>query len=371
MACDPDRAAGPSGLQRGAFLSGADAAAAARGAVDRAASRKKPCRRRPRSGSCARGIGDRPLPILTGLGALYAPFDLEAGLRRLQHRLCLSEVLLAMVAAARAGDWHARSRPLRAIRRAHRLRAAAGRGVPKRDSAAARSDRLGPGAPSGCDDLAAAARQLDDAPGADAAWHRHHAPDSGAGRATVCSGDALAWPTPPSRRRRGIGDPARRVHRRPHAPHRDPAPGAVPVLLYVLNYMDRVNISYAALQMTGDLGFSNTVFGFGAGIFFIGYFLSPDPRARCSPRCGAREVHHAQPGRLGSARHAWPVRQTPHSSSTGSASSSASPQAGFFPGVIVYLTHWYRYAGPRQGRGHLHGRHSDLQHDRARRIAAA
>jgi hypothetical protein len=37
-------------------------------------------------------------------------------------------------------------------------------------------------------------------------------------------------------------------------------------LLYVLNYMDRVNISYAALQMTGDLGFSNAVFGFGAGV---------------------------------------------------------------------------------------------------------
>ncbi len=36
-------------------------------------------------------------------------------------------------------------------------------------------------------------------------------------------------------------------------------------ILYVLNYMDRVNVSYAALDMTGDLGFSNAVFGFGAG----------------------------------------------------------------------------------------------------------
>src|SRR3984893_19542437 len=49
------------------------------------------------------------------------------------------------------------------------------------------------------------------------------------------------------------------------------------VVLYVLNYIDRVNISFAALQMTGDLGFSNAVFGFGAGIFFIGYFLLQIP----------------------------------------------------------------------------------------------
>src|SRR3954463_9872659 len=50
-------------------------------------------------------------------------------------------------------------------------------------------------------------------------------------------------------------------------------------VLYVLNYLDRVNISYAALQMTGDLHFSNSVFGFGAGIFFIGYFLFQVPSA--------------------------------------------------------------------------------------------
>ena len=59
-------------------------------------------------------------------------------------------------------------------------------------------------------------------------------------------------------------------------------------VLYVFNYLNRVNVGYAALQMRGDLGFSNTVFGFGAGIFFIGYScgrFSP----RWSPSCGARE----------------------------------------------------------------------------------
>src|SRR5690606_23633086 len=43
------------------------------------------------------------------------------------------------------------------------------------------------------------------------------------------------------------------------------------LLLYVVAWLDRVNIGFAALQMNADLGFSATVFGFGAGIFFIGY----------------------------------------------------------------------------------------------------
>ena len=55
--------------------------------------------------------------------------------------------------------------------------------------------------------------------------------------------------------------------------------------LYVLNYMDRVNISYAALQMTGDLHLSNAVFGFGAGLFSSATSCSRSP-ARCSPKRG-------------------------------------------------------------------------------------
>src|SRR5262249_61264662 len=48
-------------------------------------------------------------------------------------------------------------------------------------------------------------------------------------------------------------------------------------VLYILNYLDRVNVSFASLQMTGELHFSNSVFGFGAGIFFVGYFLLQVP----------------------------------------------------------------------------------------------
>ena len=59
-------------------------------------------------------------------------------------------------------------------------------------------------------------------------------------------------------------------------------------VLYVFNYMNRVNVGYAALQMTGDLGFSNTVFGFGAGIFFIGYFLLQIPSTLLTEMWSAR-----------------------------------------------------------------------------------
>ena len=61
-------------------------------------------------------------------------------------------------------------------------------------------------------------------------------------------------------------------------------------VLYIFNYINRVNIGYAALQMTGDLGFSNAVFGFGAGIFFIGYFLLQIPVDAADRSCGARGI---------------------------------------------------------------------------------
>ena len=48
-------------------------------------------------------------------------------------------------------------------------------------------------------------------------------------------------------------------------------------LLYIIAYLDRVNVGYAALGMTNDLGFSPEVYGFGAGVFFVGYFLLEIP----------------------------------------------------------------------------------------------
>ncbi len=113
-------------------------------------------------------------------------------------------------------------------------------------------------------------------------------------------------------------------------------------LLYVFNYLNRVNVGYAALQMRGDLGFSNTVFGFGAGIFFIGYFLLQIPSTLLTELWSARlfialslvvwGALAALCGLIDTAQEFYWVRFF-----------LGVAQAGFFPGVIVYLTHWFRY----------------------------
>ena len=113
-------------------------------------------------------------------------------------------------------------------------------------------------------------------------------------------------------------------------------------VLYILNYLDRVNVSFASLQMTGELHFSNSVFGFGAGIFFIGYFLLQVPAAMLVETWSARTF-------IGVSLIVWGALAT----TTGFISNAQQfywirfllgvAEAGFFPGVIVYLTHWYRY----------------------------
>jgi len=59
-------------------------------------------------------------------------------------------------------------------------------------------------------------------------------------------------------------------------------------VLYVIAFLDRMNIGAAALQMPADLGFSPSVIGFGAGIFFLGYFLLEIPGALIVERWSAR-----------------------------------------------------------------------------------
>jgi ACS family tartrate transporter-like MFS transporter len=112
-------------------------------------------------------------------------------------------------------------------------------------------------------------------------------------------------------------------------------------LLYVFNYMNRVNVGFASLQMTSDLGFSNTVFGLGAGIFFIGYFLLQIPSTLLTEMWSARNFITlslivwgglaALCGLINTAEQFYWVRFL-----------LGIAQAGFFPGVIVYLTHWFR-----------------------------
>ena len=64
----------------------------------------------------------------------------------------------------------------------------------------------------------------------------------------------------------------------------------IPILLtaYILAYLDRVNIGFAKLQMLNDLHFNETIYGLGAGVFFIGYFLFEVPSNLIMSRVGAR-----------------------------------------------------------------------------------
>ncbi len=113
-------------------------------------------------------------------------------------------------------------------------------------------------------------------------------------------------------------------------------------LLYVIAFLDRMNVGAAALQMPHDLGFSEGVIGFGAGIFFLGYFLLEIPGALIVERWSARRwiarimiswgLVTVFMAFIHTARQFYLVRFL-----------VGAAEAGFFPGVIVYLTHWFRY----------------------------
>jgi MFS family permease len=111
-------------------------------------------------------------------------------------------------------------------------------------------------------------------------------------------------------------------------------------LCYILAYLDRVNVGFARLQMQADLGFSDTVYGIGAGMFFIGYFFFEVPSNLLMRRVGAR---------LWIARImiVWGVISSASMFTSSRESFYAIrfllgvAEAGFFPGIIWYLTQWY------------------------------
>jgi D-galactonate transporter len=112
------------------------------------------------------------------------------------------------------------------------------------------------------------------------------------------------------------------------------------MLCYIVAYLDRVNVGFAKLQMLSDLKFSETVYGLGAGVFFIGYFLFEVPSNVILHRVGAR---------------VWIARiMITWALISGAFMFVSSPvtfyvmrfllgiaEAGFFPGIILYLTYWY------------------------------
>lgn len=111
-------------------------------------------------------------------------------------------------------------------------------------------------------------------------------------------------------------------------------------ICYIFCFIDRVNVGFAILQMKGDLGFSEAVYGLGAGIFFIGYFIFEIPSNLLLEKIGPRIW-------IGRIMVTWGVV----SSMTMLVGSPESfyfcrfllgvMEAGFFPGIILYLTYWY------------------------------
>ena len=109
---------------------------------------------------------------------------------------------------------------------------------------------------------------------------------------------------------------------------------------YVLAYVDRVNVGFAKLEMQQALGMSDAVYGMGAGIFFIGYFLFEVPANVMLQKIGARRW-------IGPIMMAWGVVSACTLFAKGAGSFYALRfllglvECGFFPGVILYLTYWY------------------------------
>ena len=111
-------------------------------------------------------------------------------------------------------------------------------------------------------------------------------------------------------------------------------------LLYFIAFIDCVNIGFAALTMNKDLGFSSAVFGFGAGIFFFGYFLFEVPSNIILDKVGARIWIARVMITWGIISGAFAFVQGEYSFYTLRFLLGAA-EAGFFPGIILYLSYWF------------------------------
>ncbi|MDQ2832714.1 MAG: MFS transporter [Acidobacteriota bacterium] len=111
-------------------------------------------------------------------------------------------------------------------------------------------------------------------------------------------------------------------------------------LLYIVNYLDRVNVGFAALDIQRDLHFSNTVYGTGAGIFFLGSALFDLPSNLMLTRVGPRVW-------IARIMISWGIISTlmmfMHSATSFYILRFllGVSEAGFFPGMIIYLTYWF------------------------------
>jgi len=112
------------------------------------------------------------------------------------------------------------------------------------------------------------------------------------------------------------------------------------MILYIISYIDRINVGFAALTMNDDIGLSSYAYGLGAGIFFIGYCLFEIPSNLCLMRFGARRW-------IARILITWGLLSCAMAFVQGPTSFLilrfllGVAEAGFFPGVILYLTFWF------------------------------
>src|SRR6476619_1318162 len=126
-------------------------------------------------------------------------------------------------------------------------------------------------------------------------------------------------------------------------------------LCYIVAFLDRVNVGFAKLQMAGDLGYSDAMYGFGAGVFFIGYFFFEVPSNVILEKVGARMWIARIMITWGLISSAFMFSGDIHWGPIAAAVNYSDAQftfyflrfllgvaeAGFFPGVILYLTYWF------------------------------
>ena len=112
------------------------------------------------------------------------------------------------------------------------------------------------------------------------------------------------------------------------------------MLCYVVAYLDRVNVGFAKLQMGQDLGFSETIFGLGAGIFFAGYFLFELPSNLLMHKIGAKIWIARIMITWGLISAAFVFVSTP-TEFYFMRFLLGLAEAGFYPGVILYMTYWF------------------------------
>ena len=116
----------------------------------------------------------------------------------------------------------------------------------------------------------------------------------------------------------------------------------LPLLMvsYFIAYLDRVNLGFAGAAMSKDLGFTAAVFGSAAGIFFLAYFLFEVPSNMALERFGARRW-------IARIMFSWGILSAAQAWVGGSSSFNivrfllGIAEAGFFPGVIFYITLWF------------------------------